>query len=87
MVNSRALMIDLNYYENKINLMRKGQVAMMHFFNIETQYKRLKLQTIANDKTKGTWEKINNVTVDYDNVTEELKELSESLYKFNQYLA
>ena len=41
-MNSPALMTDLNFYENKISLFKKGEENMMHFYNLETNYKRLK---------------------------------------------
>ena len=38
-------MKDLNFYENRVKLMNKGQSNMMKFFFLDTKYKRLKLQT------------------------------------------
>jgi len=35
-------MTDMNFYENKINMLRKGENFMVNFYNIENKYRQMK---------------------------------------------
>lgn len=85
--NSPSLMTDLNFYENKINLLKKGENFMVNFYNIENKYRQLKLQTKYSNDHKDDWEKFKDYTKRYDKQVDLLQEKSVQLYRFNGYLA
>lgn len=54
--NSPSLMTDMNFYENKINLLRKGENFMVNFYNIENKYRQMKQLTRLNEDHRDEWE-------------------------------